>query len=310
MSNINEKLIRLAIYKSSIKGAIIDKGQSVDDDMSKFADAIRKISSGEPTPLPEIHDTDPLTFVRVDNAILDGGISIVNNGVTNTKQFQYNKNDTGWTTYTVGDTIPMSYGDKVQFRSNDTTPVSTGDAAFRYFMTKGLYNSGGTLASLMNNNTTISLPSYCFSYLFQHCNITKTVVLPFTKLGTYCYQYMFNRCTSLVTAPALPATTLTSNCYLYMFNECVNLTTAPELPATTLVSNCYNSMFYGCTKLNTIKAKCMYNTGTTQLTTSISSSWLTNVSSTGTFYKNPDWSGPTSRGSNTIPSGWTIVDWV
>ena len=30
----------------------------------------------------------------------------------------------------------------------------------------------------------------------------------------------------------------------------------------------------------------------------------------GNFYKNHEWSGPTSRGTNTIPSDWKIVDWV
>ena len=44
----------------------------------------------------------------------------------------------------------------------------------------------------------------------------------------------------------------------------------------------------------------------------IANSWLINVSDTKDciFYKNQDWSDPTSRGVNTIPSDWKIVDWV
>ena len=464
MSTIVDKLNRLAQYKLDIKNSIISKGQTVGDNMSEFADAISKISGG--VEIPEILDTDPLTFVRVDNATVDGSISIVNNGVTNTKQFQYNKNDNGWTDYIVGDIIHMDYGDKVQFRSNDTTDLCTSLNAYRNFKTIGLYDCGGTLASLMNNNTTISLHSYCFNHLFYYCNIVNAPILPWehinsncydnmftgctslvnapalpattlanycyqfmfqnctslvnapslpatkiasncyksmfqnctslvnahklpattlasncysnmfngctslvnapelpattladgcydsmfysctslvnahelpattlaygcysnmfngctslvnapalhaTTLASNCYQFMFQNCTSLVNAPELPATTLASNCYQFMFTGCTSLVNAPELPATTLASNCYYYMFGSCTKLNTIKAKCMYSSGTTLITSSISSSWLFNVSPKGTFYKNPDWSGPTSRGPNTIPSDWTIVDWV
>ena len=437
MSTIIDKLNRLAQYKLDIKNAIISKGQTVGDNMSEFADAISKISGG--VEIPEILDTDPLTFVRVDNTTIDCSISIVNNGVTNTKQFQYNKNDNGWTDYIVGDIIHMDYGDKVQFRSNDTTDVCT-FSNYRKFKTIGLYDCGGTLASLMNNNTTISLHSYCFNHLFYYCNIVNAPILPWehinincysnmfsgctslvnapslpattlasncysdmftgctslfnapslpattlasncysnmfkdctslfnapslpattlasncysnmfsgctslvnapslpattldyscysnmfsgcislvnapelpaTTLANSCYQFMFQDCTSLVNAPELPATTLANSCYQFMFTGCTSLVNAPELPATTLANSCYYYMFGSCTKLNTIKAKCMYSSGTTLITSSISSSWLFNVSPTGTFYKNPDWSGPTSRGSNTIPSGWTIVDWV
>lgn len=415
MSTITEKLTRLAQYKEDIKSAIINKGQTVNDNMSTFADAISKISGGGGD-LPEILDTDPLTFVRVDNVGLDGGISIINNGVTNTKAFEYNKNDTGWTAYTVGDEITMNYGDKVQFRSNNTTAVSTGSSVYRYFKTRGLYNCGGTLASLMNNNTTITLYNYCFYCLFRNCNIIKAPVLPFTKLGNYCYgdmfigctslvttpelpattlaqycyyymfsgctslvtaselpattlanycyEYMFNGCTSLTTAPELPATTLSNYCYGYMFQDCTNLVNAPELPATTLASSCYYYMFNGCTKLTTapelpvttlatscygymfynctslvnapklpattlasdcygnmfrnctnlkeIYCNARYVSGTTEITTSIGSNWLSGTPNTSScvFHKNPNWSGPTSRGNGTIPSSWQIVDWI
>ena len=137
--------------------------------------------------------------------------------------------------------------------------------------------------------------------MFQGCtNLTTAPELPATTLAEYCYYAMFYGCTSLTTASALLATTLSDMCYYSMFQGCTNLTTAPELPATTLKASCYTKMFYGCTKLNYIK----------MIATDISAynclgSWVSNVSSTGTFVKNPAMNSlPT--GTHGIPSGWTV----
>jgi hypothetical protein len=149
-----------------------------------------------------------------------------------------------------------------------------------------------------------TLANFCYQYMFYGCrSLTKAPELPATTLVQYCYNYMFYGCSSLTTAPELPATTLASNCYYSMFKGCTSLTTAPSiLPATTLASNCYANMFYGCSKLNYIK----------MLATNISASnclsnWVSNVSSTGTFVKNPAMASlPT--GESGIPIGWTVVD--
>jgi hypothetical protein len=147
------------------------------------------------------------------------------------------------------------------------------------------------------------LADRCYYSMFQNCTSLLTAPeLPATTLAYYCYRYMFYGCTRLITAPELPATTLAPYCYQYMFQSCTRLTTAPELPAITLVSNCYYRMFYGCSKLNYIK----------MLATDISASnclnaWVQNVSSTGTFVKNPAMTSlPT--GNSGIPRGWTVVD--
>ena len=121
---------------------------------------------------------------------------------------------------------------------------------------------------------------------------------------------MFMFCTKLTTAPKLPATTLEIYCYSNMFHNCSNLTTAPELPATKLAQSCYNMMFSYCDKLTTVKCNARYVSDGTEITSKIDNNWLTGVSSTGKFYKNTEWSGPTERGVNTIPTGWTIVDWT
>ena len=141
----------------------------------------------------------------------------------------------------------------------------------------------------------------CYASIFSNCTSLITAPdLPATTLVDYCYEYMFQGCTSLITAPQLPATTLTSTCYSSMFQGCTSLITAPQLPATTLVDYCYYRMFYGCSKINYIK----------MLATDISASnclkyWVSGVSSTGTFVKNPAMTSlPT--GSSGIPSSWTV----
>ena len=147
------------------------------------------------------------------------------------------------------------------------------------------------------------LTDYCYQNMFNGCtNLTTTPALPATTLADYCYSHMFQGCSSLTTAPELPATTLADNCYHNMFNGCTSLIAVPELPATILTKYCYSYMFYGCSKLNYIK----------MLATDISATeclnnWVLNVSSTGTFVKNPAMTSlPT--GNSGIPNGWTVED--
>ena len=142
----------------------------------------------------------------------------------------------------------------------------------------------------------------CYYSTFQGCTslTIAPTILPATTLQRMCYQSMFSGCTSLTQAPELPATTLTYGCYYGMFYGCKSLTTAPALPATTLAKYCYSDMFNNCKNLNYVKA--MFTTN--QSIGSYLSSWLNNVSTTGTFVKNKDatW-GNTDAG---IPSGWTV----
>lgn len=145
------------------------------------------------------------------------------------------------------------------------------------------------------------MKSDCYRYMFNGCtSLTIAPTLSSTSLASSCYSDMFNDCTSLTTAPELPATTLANWCYLNMFAGCTSLTTAPNLPAVTLAYCCYYQMFSGCTNLNYVK--CL---ATDISATSCLNDWLSNVSSTGTFIKDPnmsDW----SSGSSGIPSGWTV----
>lgn len=248
MSTINEKLVRLEGYKNDIKQAIIDKGQTVGDNMAEFANAISQISGGggdEPT----FDDTVALTFVRVDGELEDCYVNISKSGTPPEKTFEYNKNGTGWQTYTEGDNIYLNKYEYVQFRSNDTNALASGLYNYRYFKTKGFYKTYGNVMSLVNDITSLSGKNYCFEYLFKSANIYTAPALPATTLAQNCYAYMFYSCAYLIKAPVLPATTLQSSCYAYMFSGCTSLKTMPELLAQSIASTCYDNMFNACTSL-------------------------------------------------------------
>ena len=68
-------------------------------------------------------------------------------------------------------------------------------------------------------------------------------------------------------------------------------------------------MFSGCSKLKEVYCNVRYNADGSEITTSIGYNWLIGTPDTADciFYKNKDWSGPTTRDSNTIPSNWQIA---
>lgn len=276
MSTINDKLNRLDQYKHDIKDAIIDKGQTVDEDMSTYADAIRNISGGD-EPIPEIPETDPLTFIKIDDGAGSISLDIVElNDATmdNTKPFTYNLNNSGWNTYIENTKIPMNKGDKVQFRSsNGTACCSSSLNAYRNFVTDGIYACGGNINSLFGNTTgtlakracaclfrasnIVTAPvinnrpgQYAYYAMFRYCKmLIKPPVLTSAYTANYSHSYMFYGCASLKEAPALPATSLGTYCYYNMFGHCTSLTKAPVLPALTVSSYSYQQMFLGCISL-------------------------------------------------------------
>ena len=153
-----------------------------------------------------------------------------------------------------------------------------------------------------------TLASSCYQYMFNGCTGLTTLpsgLLPATTLASSCYQYMFNGCTGLTTLPSglLPATTLASSCYQYMFNGCTGLVETPGgwiLKAqTTATYSCY-AMFYGCSKLQKIAVS---YSGI--ITASHWSSFLYNVSKTGTFYYSKNQTKENIK--SIVPSGWTLV---
>lgn len=151
----------------------------------------------------------------------------------------------------------------------------------------------------------ITLATSCYNGMFYWCyGLTQAPELPATILATSCYANMFFNCSSLTTAPViLPATQLAIGCYTNMFRGCSGLQTAPILPAAQLVSRCYNYMFFDCTSLNRVECYALnYNSQST-------TSWLNNVSATGTFVRMPECTSWPTNSASGIPAGWTVEDY-
>ena len=147
----------------------------------------------------------------------------------------------------------------------------------------------------------------CYSRMFSDCtSLVNAPVLPATQLAKYCYYSMFSDCTSLVNAPVLPATQLAEDCYYSLFSGCTSLVNAPVLPATTLAKYCYSRMFKDCSSLHEVHCN-MPSSYSSSDVASYADEWLSNVSSTGTFYTNADAKWTTNSASG-IPSGWTRRD--
>ena len=255
-------------------------------------------------------------------SVSDGGGNVTNNYLTmlaledgfqakfsgNTVEYKIDSGE--WTILASNTYTPtVNAGQRIYFKANLTPALYLG---IGIFSTNKRYNLEGNCMSMLygdeaEGKTDLTGKDYAFKNLFSGSTYLVEVerdFLPATTLANYCYSYMFKGCTSLVTAPELPATTVASSCYYQMFYGCTSLVTAPELPATTLSAyDCYRDMFNGCSNLNNI----------TMLATDISEnqcldSWVKNVSSTGTFIKNPDMTSLQS-GVNGIPSGWTVKDY-
>lgn len=188
----------------------------------------------------------------------------------------------GGETWTTGNSVSVSNGDKVMWKGTMTPSLRQGVGQFS---STGNFDVQGNIMSLLygdnyKKQTDLTGKDYAFYQLFY--KNTKVVnaenlSIPATTLAQFCYTTMFQGCTSLVNAPQLPATTLVDYCYSGMFRGCTSLVNTPELPATTLALQCYKNMFYDCTSLvnapelpATTLAKSCYQflfTGCTSLTT-------------------------------------------
>jgi len=268
------------------------------------------------------YENQYLTFVALE----DGAFTFT---PQNSNVISYSTD--GGKTWTEGNSVSVSNGDKVMWKGTMTPQSSNGIGTFSAtgnFDVQGnamslfygdnykgqidLTGKNYAFYQLFYNNTKIvnaknlSLPATtlannCYRSMFEGCtSLTTAPELPATTLAKNCCSSMFSGCASLTTAPELPATTMAQYCYQYMFQNCTNIVTAPELPATTLAYYCYIGMFNGCTKLNYIKA--MF---TTTPGTKYTKNWVNGVSASGTFVKNStaQWNVSDANG---IPSGWTV----
>lgn len=200
----------------------------------------------------------PLTFTAEE---VNSTLKIQQNGSAPTLNLEYNLNDSGWTTYTQGNTITLAnVGDKVQMRATEAGNATFNSSTLDYnrFVMTGKIAASGNIQSLLDQTMTrMDVPQDCYIYMFQGCtSLTKAPsILSATSLAANCYYYMFIDCTSLTSAPKLPATNLAEYCYAGMFINCTSLIEVPELPATTVINNgisaicCYANMFNNCTSL-------------------------------------------------------------
>lgn len=212
-------------------------------------------------------------------------IEALEDGLTaqlSTNACEYRVDNGDWTSLTANtNTVSINTGQTLSFKGN-LTPSST--RGIGTFTISKKCNVKGNIMSLLYGDDFI-----------DKIDLTDK---------DWAFYRLFYNCTNLVDASELilPATTLAPSCYNGMFSGCSNLTTAPELPATTLAPSCYSDMFYGCSNLNYIK----------MLATDISASsclvtWVSGVSSTGTFVKHKNMTSLLS-GPYGIPKGWTVVN--
>ena len=282
---------------------------------------------------PAVDDiTKPLTF----RATQDGSTVKLTETGSPTGSFQTSMDGGNtWVDYTLNTVITLNTGDEVSFRAKANRTSEQYNGSYFSFQMTGKIEAWHNVMSMYRTNDfatyesvvenafismfegctsltkapalpATTLAKHCCLYMFKGCTSLKEApVLPATTLVEDCYSNMFEGCTSLTEAPALPATTLGMFCYWQMFSGCTSLTKAPELPATTLASRCYERMFEGCSKLNEVRCN-MPSSYSSSTIVSYASSWLSGVSSTGTFYTNADANWPS--GSSGIPEGWTRVN--
>lgn len=207
-----------------------------------------------------------------------------------------------WTTLASNTNTPtVAAGQVIMWKNKGTK-----NAVARFSSTAN-FTAGGNIMSLMSDNfynlKSISSVS-AFTQTFYGCTrltSIKDLKLPATSLSQYCYSGMFAGCTNLGEVPTdlLPATSLQQYCYQGMFQGCP-ITTAPTLSAALLQAYCYAQMFANCTRLNTVRC---YATSITA--TNCTTSWLSGVASSGTFYKKSSMSSWTT-GVSGIPVGWIV----
>lgn len=255
--------------------------------------------AGGPTPPPPPEEVKAIKF----SSDLPNGISL-NGTILGNISLEYSRDGEEWTDWDFSNLMFGGEYGELYIRGNNPAGMSTSNATYTYFVEASgntSYRVSGNAMYLLGQDVS-DVPLYGFLRLFMYCtHMTSAPELPATTLGAECYEEMFKGCTNLVDAPELPATTLRNYCYKSMFMNCTNLAIAPELPATTLSNYCYQYMFFGCTRLNEVR--CSANNVSPKKCVD---SWMSGVSSSGTFYKNQSATWP--EGASGIPSGWTVIN--
>lgn len=141
--------------------------------------------------------------------------------------------------------------------------------------------------------------------MFQLCTVLTEIcsVLPMLEVPENAYYMMFEK-SGITETPVIEGTKMGKQSAKRMFYQCPNLVKANKITSTTGLGsgflNGYTDMFNGCSNLNEITV------GFTSWGTAMTSTWVTGVASTGTFYC-PSALTKTF-GNNNIPTGWTVVN--
>ena len=205
----------------------------------------------------------------------------------------------------IGGNITSLLDDPTQFAAN----------AFRSAFSNGTCVDAITTPAEVNwvdidPNDPLLLPNFtsteCYREMFRNCtSLTSAPDLPAETAADGCYWNMFRLCTGLKTADInLAATTLGADSCRELFRQCTELTSVPIFRASALAVRSYKQMLAGCKKLGVV----------TCLATNITASgclenWMQDIKSKGTFYKSSAMNS-FAAGSNGIPSGWTVTDYV
>jgi len=239
-----------------------------------------------------------------------------------------------WNKYTFGTQITLEKTtSEVCFMAEDTNgSFSQSDQDYiRFFATNPVYSKGSIMSLLDNTCAQATVPDHAFYRLFFGANVATSPALPALTVGYESYCEMF-KSSALQTAPELPATKLDEHCYRDMFRDCTKLRIVPkELPAKNVRWYSYFSMFKNCTSITEspfIAAETLFADsdgcteacgqmfqGCTQLSKVnvaftkwdySTENWLKDVSPTGTFTC-PATLDISTRGVDTVPTGWNIV---
>ena len=246
-------------------------------------------------------------FTTIRSDALDRWLSHVSSTGTfiKSKDATWNNTDanipSGWTVQVEGGVTPepepakdylcfTSTGDSTISMSQKGTPDKSANKVIQYKLNDGQWQTWDLSEVSLHDGDKMYLKSDDEIPVSEHYNIYKKFVMTGSIAASGNIMSLLNF-----------STILTDSAFKSLFYGCKSLTTAPELPATTLVTSCYSSMFQNCTNLNYVKAMFTTDpsTGVYNITT-----WLDNVSPTGTFIKSKDatWTNDAAG----IPTGWTV----
>ena len=162
-------------------------------------------------------------------------------------------NGGAWQSYTTGDTISLSKGDKLRMRAATTnSAMANSTSNYHNFVMTGSVSASGVVMSLLDStlNSKILKGNNALNSLFKGCvALVRAPRLGFYRFGgpSSCVS-MFQDCTGLVDVPALDIQVMGYQSCVSMFKGCTALVNAPYIDTTINHNSCGN-MFENCTSL-------------------------------------------------------------